>query len=79
MIHGQCLDVGVGGYLLHGGVNVMGSSDKYGLGSHHVIDYTVVTATGNVIKVNDDNVTNVDTQQEARQTINAHLISENST
>ncbi len=28
LMHGQCLDVGVGGYLLGGGVNIAGSTNR---------------------------------------------------
>ncbi len=59
-MHGQCLDVGVGGYLLGGGVNIAGSTNRFGTGSEHVEEYTLVTAEGDIIIVNKDNVTKVD-------------------
>ena len=57
MIHGQCLSVGVGGYLLGGGANILGTTAKYGGGMEHVTEYTMVTAKGQIVKVNRDNVT----------------------
>ena len=41
MIHGQCLTVGVGGFLLKGGFNMLGGSARYGDGSSHVVRYTM--------------------------------------
>ena len=32
MVHGQCLSVGVGGFLLGGGVNWLGTYNKFGYG-----------------------------------------------
>ncbi len=57
MVHGQCTDVGVGGYLLGGGVNVAGSTTRYGLGSENVVEYEMVTADGEIVVVNKDRVT----------------------
>ena len=37
MLHGQCLSVGVAGYLLGGGINYVGTSERYGSGARHVI------------------------------------------
>ena len=64
MVHGQCLDVGIGGYLLHGGVNLLGTSDKYGAGMEHVLKYTMVSGNGDIITVDEDNVTQLETGQE---------------
>jgi len=46
--HGQCRSVGVGGYLLGGGVNWLGSYNKYGYGAEHVLAMRVVLATGEI-------------------------------
>ena len=39
--HGQCRSVGVGGYLLGGGVNWLGTYNKYGYGAEHVLEMKV--------------------------------------
>ena len=57
MIHGQSLTVGVAGYLQGLGVNPMGTSQRYGFGSDHVLEYTMVLADGSIAKVNKDNTT----------------------
>ena len=44
LVHGQCTGVGVGGFLLGGGVHAPGKSARYGLGSDNVIAATMVTA-----------------------------------
>ena len=41
VIHGQCLSVGVGGYLLGGGVNALGASARHGFGAQQVIKMKV--------------------------------------
>merc|ERR1711936_719237 len=46
--HGQCRSVGVGGYLLGGGVNWLGSYNKYGYGAEHVLAMNVVLADGSI-------------------------------
>ena len=51
MIHGQCTSVGVAGYLLGGGINFLGTSNKYGSGADHVIQYTMVDAKGRILLV----------------------------
>ncbi len=56
MVHGQCLDVGVGGFLLGGGVNVAGSTSKYGLGSENVVEYTMVSAQGEIVTVDEERI-----------------------
>ena len=56
LVHGQCTDVGVGGYLLGGGVNVAGSTTRYGVGAENVLEYTMVTAEGDIAIVNKDRV-----------------------
>lgn len=57
MVHGQCTSVGVGGYLLGGGVNFVATTAKYGTGASNVLEYTMVTATGDIVVVRKDNVT----------------------
>ena len=41
VIHGQCLTVGVGGYLLGGGVNALGSSARHGFAAKNIIQMKV--------------------------------------
>merc|ERR1712106_133892 len=52
--HGQCRSVGVGGYLLGGGVNWLGTYNKYGYGAEHVLKMKVVLADGSVAWVDKD-------------------------
>jgi len=49
--HGQCKSVGVGGYLLGGGVNWLGTFNKYGYGAESVLRLQVVTANGTIVDV----------------------------
>ena len=56
IVHGQCLGVGVGGFTLGGGVNMVGSTARYGAAMEQVIEYEMVTAQGEVVRVNEDNV-----------------------
>jgi len=49
--HGQCRSVGVGGYLLGGGVNWLGSYNKYGYGAEHILQMRVVLADGRIAVV----------------------------
>ena len=51
MIHGQCSTVGVGGYVLGGGVNVVGTSERFGSAAEHVKRYTMVDAEGRILLV----------------------------
>ena len=53
MVHGQCLTVGVGGYLLGGGTNALGASAKYGFAVHNIIEMRIVLADGSIARVND--------------------------
>jgi len=52
--HGQCKSVGVGGYLLGGGVNWLGTFNKYGYGAESVLRMQVVTANGTIVDVEPD-------------------------
>merc|ERR1712106_612666 len=52
--HGQCRSVGVGGYPLGGGVNWLGTYNKYGYGAEHVLKMKVVLADGSVGWVDKD-------------------------
>ena len=51
IIHGQCRSVGIGGYITGGGINVVGTSEKYGTAGDHVMKYTMVDAVGNILHV----------------------------
>ena len=51
MVHGVCTGVGVGGFLLGGGVNYLGTSQRYLSGSSNVLQYTMVDAKGDIYKV----------------------------
>ena len=51
LIHGQCLGVGVGGFLLGGGINAIGTSQRYQSGASNVLQYTVIDAEGDIYKV----------------------------
>ena len=51
MVHGACTGVGVGGFLLGGGFNYAGSSRRLGSGSSNVLEYTMVDANGDILKV----------------------------
>ncbi len=54
MIRGGCLDVGVGGFLLKGGLGLHGgSSALFGAGAQNVVQYTMVNADGDIITVNE--------------------------
>ena len=57
MVHGQCLTVGVGGYLLKGGFNYLGGSARHGNGARHVVRYTMVSPKGEIMVVDRDGVT----------------------
>ena len=39
VVHGQCLSVGVGGFTLGGGVNMVGSTAKYGAAMEQVLSF----------------------------------------
>ena len=56
MIHGQCLGVGVGGFLLGGGINAIGTSQRYQSGASNVLQYTMVDALGDIYKVSKNNL-----------------------
>ena len=56
VVHGQCTEVGVGGYLLGGGVNVAGSTTRHGVAAENVLEYTMVTAKGEVAVIDKDYV-----------------------
>ena len=57
MIHGQCLDVGVGGFLLGLGTNLPGTSSRYGTGADHVLEHTLVLVDASIAKVTPYNTT----------------------
>ena len=60
MMHGQCVTVGVGGFLLGGGVNIVGTSQRIGTGSSNVLQYTMVDTDGFIVKVVYQSVNNYD-------------------
>lgn len=60
MIHGQCSSVGVGGFILGGGINVVGSSERYGSAADHVERFTMVDAKGRILLVSQDNTSVID-------------------
>ena len=47
-IHGQCVEVGVGGFLAHGGYNALGTTARYGLGVQSVLRLQAVLADGSI-------------------------------
>merc|ERR1719507_2665307 len=47
--HGQCRSVGVAGYLLGGGVNWLGTYNKYGYAAEQVLKMRVVSANGTIL------------------------------
>ena len=49
--HGQCKSVGVGGYLLGGGVNWLGTYNKYGYGAENVLSMRAVLSDGRIAEV----------------------------
>ena len=49
--HGQCRSVGVGGYLLGGGVNWLGTYNKLGYGAEYVLSMRAVLADGRIVDV----------------------------
>ena len=51
LVHGQCTAVGVAGFLLGGGYNIIGSSNRYFSGASNVLQYTMVDARGRILKV----------------------------
>jgi FAD/FMN-containing dehydrogenase len=57
IIHGQCLQVGVVGYTIHGGVHFGSLSNVYGLGSDNVVGVSMVLYNGSVVDIytNNDN------------------------
>ena len=65
LIHGQCTSVGVGGFILGGGINVVGSSERYGSAADHVERYTMVDAKGRILLVSKGNTSVIDPQSGA--------------
>ena len=62
-IHGQCTSVGVGGFLLGGGFQASGTTQRLGFGSFNVLQYTMVNADGNIMKISENNITLVDSDR----------------
>ena len=59
MVHGQCLSVGVGGFLLAGGYNLIGITQRYGTGAMNVLQFTMVDAKGRIIIASENNITSL--------------------
>ena len=57
VVHGQCLAVGVGGFTLGGGVNMVGTTARYGAAMEQVIQYQLVTARGEIITLDQEALT----------------------
>jgi len=55
--HGQCRSVGVGGFLLGGGVNWLGTWNKYGYGAEGILRMNAVLADGSIVSVDKDKTT----------------------
>jgi len=49
--HGQCRSVGVAGYLLGGGVNWLGTYNKYGYGAESVLSMHAVLSDGRIADI----------------------------
>ena len=47
-----------------GGINFDGTTNRYGLGSENVLEYTIVTANGTIIKVDQDDVTMISSDKQ---------------
>lgn len=45
-VHGECDEVGVGGYYLHGGIHAGSLTRKYGWANESIVNMTVVTTWG---------------------------------
>ena len=56
LVHGQCLDVGVGGFLLGVGINLLGATARIGWGAENVLMMRVVLADGRQAKITEDSV-----------------------
>ena len=63
LIHGACTSVGVGGYLIGGGAQASGTTQRFGFGNFNVLQFTMVDANGNIIKASEGNITKIDTEK----------------
>ena len=72
MLHGQCKSVGVGGYIVGGGVNAVGTYEKFGTAAENVEEYTLVIADGTILKVSEGNTTVINPNSFAYQIQNDH-------
>ena len=54
VVHGQCTQVGVAGFALHGGVHFGGLSELYGLASDNILSLTAVVANGSMVQLSTD-------------------------
>ncbi len=58
VVHPQCTNVGVGGFLLGGGVNFEGpQTAKFGTGAENVVEYQLVDSYGDIVRVTRDRIT----------------------
>jgi hypothetical protein len=51
VMHGQCLEVGVAGYSIHGGVHFGSLSEQYGLAAHNIAGMELVRGDGKIINI----------------------------
>lgn len=63
VVHGQCLDVGVAGFTLHGGIHFGALSELHGLAAYHVEGIEAVLANGTIINTR----RGVDPRQESEE------------
>ena len=71
-IHGACLSVGVGGYLIGGGAQASGTTQRFGFGNFNVLQFTMVDATGNIVKISNGNLTLIDGQTGSQRKLEDH-------
>ena len=72
MLHGQCRNVGVGGYIAGGGMNFVGTYEKFGTAAEHVLKYTLVTANGTILHISEGNTTVINPNTKTAHQINDH-------
>lgn len=55
LIHGQCTEVGITGFTLHGGVHFGALSEFFGLGCDNIKSLTMISANGSIVELNTNN------------------------